>query len=443
MRRPETQFARADGVAIAYQVIGDGPVDLVYATGWLGNIDMMWESPRLRAFLERLASFSRLIVFDKRGSGLSDRDVGSPTLEQRTDDIRAVMDAAGSQKASLFGVSEGGSMTCMFAASYPERTHSIILLGCTPCSAWKPDWPLGTKRDDFERWLKDTEAQWGNIENIDMYSPEMASDPAESAHWNRFLLHSASPSSMAAISRLNYEIDMRRVVPVIAPPALIVVRKGDRPDLRAGAEFFAENIANNKLVVLDGDDHLPWFGDAMAICNEMQRFVLGKEPAPVEERVLASVLMTDIVGSTETAAKIGDAAWRALIDKHDRICGAAITQHQGQFIKSTGDGLLAMFTGPSRAIACAIEIRDKMSDLGLSVRAGLHAGECLRRGDDISGMAVNLSARIADKADADQILTSGTVRDLVVGSDTGFDPAGVHQLKGVPGDWPLFCVAGQ
>lgn len=431
-----------DGVAIAYQVVGDGPIDLIYATGWLGNIDMMWESPRYRAFLERLASFSRLIVFDKRGSGLSDRDVGSPTLEQRAEDIRAVMDAAGSETASLFGVSEGGSMTCMFAATYPERTRSIILLGCTPCSAWKPDWQLGSRRGDFERWLQDTEMQWGNIEELDMYSPEMARDTVERGHFNRLLLQSASPSSMVAISRLNYEIDMRQVVPVISAPALVVVRDGDRPDLQAGARFFAENIPNNRLAILEGDDHLPWFGDAMAICDEMQRFTLGEASSPSEERVLATVLITDIVGSTDMAARIGDAAWRGLIDKHDRICGATITQHQGQFVKSLGDGLLATFAGPSRAIACAVDIREKVGGLGLSIRAGLHAGECLRRGDDISGMAVNLTARIADKAEADQVLTSGTVRDLVVGSGTSFDLAGVHQLKGVPGDWLLYRVAG-
>jgi class 3 adenylate cyclase len=246
---------------------------------------------------------------------------------------------------------------------------------------------------------------------------------------------------MVAISRLNYEIDMRHVVRFISAPTLVVIRKGDRPDLLAGARFFAENIPNSQLVLLEGDDHLPWFGNSMSICDEMQRFFLAEEPAHSEERVLATVLMTDIVGSTETAARIGDAAWRDLIGKHDQICGTAITQHQGHFIKSLGDGLLATFTGPSRAISCAVEIREKMADIGLSVRAGLHAGECLRRDGDISGMAVNLAARIADTARKDEILTSSTVRDLVVGSGTAFDLAGVHHLKGVPGEWPLYRVA--
>ena len=285
MERPETKFARTDGIAVAYQTVGEGPLYLIYASGWLGNIDMMWESPRHRAFLERLASFARLIVFDKRGTGLSDRNVGSPTLEERAEDIRAVMDAVGSERASLFGVSEGGSMTCMFAATYPERTRSIVLLACTPCSARKPDWQLGSRRGDFEKWLHETEAQWGKIEDLEPYSPEMARDPLESELFNRLLLHSASPSSMVAISRLNYEIDVRQVVPLIAAPSLIVVRKGDRPDLHEAARFFAENIPNNTLTILAGQDHLPWFGDTSAICDEMERFLLSESPSHSEVRV--------------------------------------------------------------------------------------------------------------------------------------------------------------
>jgi class 3 adenylate cyclase len=440
MERPRTYFARAGSVAVAYQVLGDGPVDLVYASGWLTNIDMVWESPRYSWFLRELAKFSRLIMFDKRGSGLSDRDVGFPTLEERADDIRAVMDDVGSETASIFGVSEGGNVTNMFAATYPERCRSIILHGCRPCRAWKPDWPSGLRRGDFEKHIDALVASWGEPFEFEVVSPEMAAHPAESAHWLRLLLHSAGPSSAAALTRLNYEIDIRSVLPAVKAPALVIVRRGESVGHVEGAQYLAEHLPNGRLSVHDGDDHLPWFGDAEATIEEIRRFITEDHSATPDERVLASVLMTDIAGSTEHAARLGDARWRELINAHDRVCVDAITRYDGVLIKTMGDGLLATFSGPSRAIACAVEIRHAAADLGLSVRAGLHAGECLRRDQDISGLAVNLAARIMDLASGGEINVSGTIRDLVVGSGTTFDSAGVHELKGVPGEWPLFRV---
>ena len=427
---------------MAYQVVGDGPVDLVYASGWLHNADLIWESPKYRDFLLQLAEFSRLIIFDKRGSGLSDRDVGAPTLEERADDIRAVMDAAGSDTASIFGVSEGGSMTCMYAATYPERTSSIILYGSNPCAAWKTDWAHGNRRGDFEKYIDELIATWGGTWKFERFSKELVASPEEVEVWRRMLINAASPSSAEAISRLNYEIDVRPVLSSITAPALAIVRQNDVPEFVEGARLFANELQNGELKLLDGGDHLPWFGDSSAVVQSIRDFVHTEHDKPVEERVLASVLMTDIAASTEHASQVGDASWRDLINRHDAECKRSISRHDGQFVKSTGDGVLATFSGPSRAIASAAEIRDQAVKLGLSVRAGIHSGECLRRGNDVSGLAINIASRVTDEADPGEILVTGTVRDLVVGSNLNFEPRGEYALKGLPGHWPLLKLSG-
>ncbi len=432
---------RTGGVSVAYQVVGDGPIDLVYASGWLHNADLIWESPRYRDFLHGLAEFSRLVIFDKRGTGLSDRNVGAPTLEERADDIRAVMDAVGSETANIFGVSEGGSMTCMFAATYPERTSSIVLYGSNPCAAWKPDWPYGDRRGDLEKHIDQIVSTWGETWKFERFSPEMVKHEDEVEVWRRMLINSASPSSAEAISRLNYEIDIRPVLSSISSPALAVVREKDAEEYVEGARLYAKSLQNAQLKFLDGRDHLPWFGDSKSVLDAIRDFVFAEHGKPTEERVLASVLMTDIAASTEHASNVGDARWRELINLHDDACKRSVDRHNGQFVKSTGDGVLAIFPGPSRAIESAVEIRGQAANLGLPVRAGVHSGECLRRGDDVSGLAINIASRIADAASSGDILVSGTVRDLVVGSKLSFEPLGDYKLKGLPGSWPLLKLS--
>ena len=441
MDRPQTRFTRSGSVAIAYQVVGDGPIDLVYASSWLHNIGVIWEHPGYRRFLEDIASIGRLILFDKRGTGLSDRDIGTDTLEERAEDIRAVMDAAGSQSATVVGVSEGGHVTAMFAATYPERTRSIILIGCTPCIAWRVDWPSGWRRNEFERFLADLIENWGQPTDLSRLAPSVANDPKEQEFFARLLTQSASPASAAAYTRNWYDTDIRQVLRAIAAPALVIRRRGDRTVSSEDWQYLANNLQNGRLVLLDGEDHLPWIGDADPIVDEIRRFAFKADAPTQRDRVLLTVLMTDIAGSTEQAVRIGDQAWREIIEAHDRAAGAAVARHGGTIIKSTGDGLLATFQGPSRAIVCARELQSETQSLGVLVRAGIHTGECLRRKNDVSGLAVNISARIMDEAPGGEIWVSGTVRDLVVGSDLTFEPLGTRALKGVPGEWPLYKVS--
>jgi len=439
MEKPRTQFTKAGRVSIAYQVVGDGPVDLVYASGWLHNIDVIWENPGYRAFLEGLTRFARLILFDKRGTGMSDRDVGAPTLEERAEDIRAVMDAAGSERATVFGVSEGGNMTTMFAATYPERVQGIVLIACFPCRAWKPDWPSGMRRAEFEKFLEELENEWGDLQSfLSKRGPSIADIPEEREFLNRLFTQSASPPSALAITRLNYEIDIRPILPAIQAPALVIHRRGDLTVTSEEATYLSDNLPNGRLVVVEGDDHLPWVGDRDEILREIRQFATGSaESAAVSDRILLSVLMTDLAGSTERAAEIGDAAWHRLLEAHDQAAAAAIARHGGQLVKTTGDGVLATFAGPSRAILAARDMRGAVSALGLEARAGVHIGECLRRGADVSGLAINIAARIMNAAPGGEIWVSGTVRDLVVGAGLGFEALGPRPLKGVPGAWPL------
>ncbi|MFD3191110.1 adenylate/guanylate cyclase domain-containing protein [Sedimentitalea sp. HM32M-2] len=441
--KPQTRFTKAGEVAIAYQVVGKGPIDLVYASGWLHNIDVIWEHPGYNRLLSLLAEKCRLILFDKRGTGMSDRNVGAPTLEQRADDIRAVMDAAGSDKATLFGVSEGGNMTTVFAATYPERVRSIVLAGCFPCRAWKPDWPLGARPGDFETTLAELEARWGDLGYLlELRAPSVAQDAAERAFINRLFTQSASPGSALALTRLNQEIDIRPILPAVQVPALVLHSSNDRVVSVPEARYLAENLPNAELRILDREDHMPWIGDVDRIAAEITGFACSASHEKPRDRVLVSILMTDIVGSTDRAAQVGDAALHDLIEAHDAAARRAIACNQGRLVKTLGDGVLATFPGPSRVIAAARMLSDEVRKLGLSVRAGLHAGECLRRDNDISGLAVTVAARLLDVSQGNEIWVSETVRDLVVGSDLEFQPAGVHRLKGVPGDCNLYKLHG-
>ena len=441
MDKPITQFTSIDGIAIAYQVIGDGPIDLVYASGWLHNCDVVWEHEGYRQFLLELSKYFRLIMFDKRGTGMSDRNVGVPTLEERADDIRAVMDAVGSKRASLFGVSEGGNMVTMFAATHPERVRSIILNACFPCRQWKSDWPHGQKLEELEKYLETLASRWGNLGyHLEISAPSVAHDTKERAFFNRLLTQSASPSSAIEITRLNFQMDIRAILPTIDVPALVLQTSGDRTVSMIEAKYLADHIQNARLVVVDKEDHLPWTGDYKQLLEEIIGFASESTPLRNSERILTSILITDIVSSTQLATKIGDAAWRDLIERHDAVAQRIISQNDGKLVKTMGDGLLATFTGPSRAVFAAKELQLEAAKLGLQLRAGVHTGECLRRGLDYSGLAVNIAARLVDEVPGGECWVTSTVRDLVIGSGLSFEPSGSQKFSGVEGTWQVFKV---
>ncbi|WP_386331842.1 adenylate/guanylate cyclase domain-containing protein [Sulfitobacter sediminilitoris] len=439
LQKPQTRFTRSGDVAIAYQVIGDGPQNLIYASGWLSNIDVLWENPGYNRFLSRLAENCRLILFDKRGTGMSDRDVGVPTLEERAEDIRAVLDAAGADKASIFGVSEGGSMALMFAASYPERVNSIVLFGCRPCRAWKPDWPYGQRRAEFEKGIETEVGNWGDFSQFfNVIAPSAADDPNELAFFNRMIVQSGSPKTAERLTRLNYEHDVRVLLPTIQSPTRIIHADGDQSVGAVEAKYLADHLPNAEYLEITRVDHIPWVGDAHQVADLIVDFVSKPEKPLQNDRVLLSILVTDIVGSTQRAAIVGDDKWREVIEEHDRAVMRALARCNGTLIKSLGDGVMASFRGPSNALAAASAIRAEAEKIGLDVRAGIHTGECLKRGDDLTGLAVNISARIADIAYENEIWVSGTVRDLVVGSGREFSPLGAVSLKGIPEEWPLY-----
>ena len=438
---PRTQYTKSGNVSIAYQVTGEGPIDLVYAHGWLSHLEYAWESPDYARFLRRLASFSRLIRFDRRGMGLSDRAVGPSTLEERVDDIRAVMDAAGSERAALFGVSEGGYMSMMFAATHPERTAALVLCGCFARYMWAPDYPWGRALKDLEAEAAVMEEKWGGPVDLEDGAPSVAKDEAARSWFGAYLRYAASPSAARANSDLNFHIDVRGVLPSIGAPTLVLHRSGDRWHPVPEAQYVADHIPGSKLVVLPGEDHMPWWGDQERLIGEMQEFLTGTRDSPPTERVLLTVLVTDIVGSSEKAAAMGDLKWRDLLQTHDATVRRELKNFGGQEINTTGDGFVLAFTGPTRAIQCASAIREDLEHLGLPMRAGLHTGECERRGSDLSGLAVHIASRISNKATHDSILVSSTVKDLVVGSGLKFYEHGTHALKGIPGQWSLFAVA--
>jgi pimeloyl-ACP methyl ester carboxylesterase/plasmid stabilization system protein ParE len=438
--QPETKYAKSGEVSIAYQVIGNGPLDLVYVPGWVSHLEYAWEEPSLAHFYQRLASFSRLILFDKRGTGLSDRVPQFPTMEQRMDDVRAVMDAVGSERAAVVGASEGGSMCILFAATYPERTSALIGIGIFAKRIWAPDYPWAPTPEQRQKFFDAIRSNWGDVVDLEVVAPSRAADERFRQWWSGYLRRSASPGAALELARWNTDIDVTHVLPAIRVPTLILHRRGDLDANIAEGRYIAQHIPGAKFVELPGSDHLAWVGDSDNVLDEIEEFVTGVRPAIEPDRILATVLFTDIVDSTRRLTDLGDRPWRDLLDAHDAIVQREVKRFYGKVIESTGDGFLGTFDGPARAVRCAFAIRDEVRRLGLEIRAGLHTGEIELRETGIGGIAVHIAARVSAKAGAGEVWVSRTVKELVAGSGLQFSEQGVFALKGVPEEWPLFSV---
>jgi pimeloyl-ACP methyl ester carboxylesterase len=438
--QPKTQYAKSGELNIAYQVVGEGPLDLVFTFGWASHLDFQWTEPTLTRFLRRLAQFARVIVFDKRGVGLSDPVASAPTLEERMDDIRAVMDAAGSQRAVLLGYSEGGAMAALYAAAHPERSTALVMYEAWVCGLLDPAQnPAGERWLEVDRRVRESIEHWGEGYGLDIGAPSLAANPFERRLYGAFERASMSPGMALATWNSFVRGDVRDVLPTIGVPTLIVHHTGSSIPVE-NARYAAEHIPGARFVELDGVDHLPFTHDADRIAEEIEEFLTGARGAREPDRVLATVLFTDIVGSTARAAEIGDGRWRELLDRHDAVVRSELDRFQGKEVKHTGDGFLATFDGPARAIRCARSTRDHLHEIGIEIRAGLHTGECEFSGGDLAGLAVHIGARVMAEADAGEILVSSTVKDLVVGSTIDFEPRGDHTLKGAPGEWALFAA---
>jgi class 3 adenylate cyclase len=439
---PKVRYTRSGEVNIAYQVLGEGPIDLVYVMGWVSHLEAFWMDPAQERFFRRLASFSRLILFDKRGTGLSDRVAINqlPTLEERMDDVRAVMDAVGSKRAALFGVSEGGPMCALFSATYPQRASALIMYGSYAKRVWDAEYPWAPTPEERQRWYDLLEQGWGGVVDINTLAPTAAGDPRFREWWATYLRMSASPGAALALGRMNTQVDIRHVLPTIRVPTLIVHRVGDRDIDVGGARYMATRIPGAKYVELPGDDHLPFVGDQDSILDQVEEFLTGASHHFEPDRILATVLFTDIVGSTERAAALGDRRWRELLELHNRLVRGQLERFRGREVDTAGDGFLATFDGPARAIRCAIACRDELAQAGIQVKAGLHTGECELVGDKVRGISVHIGARVASLAAPGEVLVSSTVKDLVAGSGLEFEERGTHQLRGVPGEWRLFTV---
>ena len=438
--QPETKYAKSGDVHVAYQVLGDGPIDLVIVPGWVSHIELVWEEPQAAAFLRRLGEFSRLILFDKRGTGMSDPITGAPNIDERMDDIRAVMDAAGSDRAALLGYSEGGALAMLFAATYPGRVIALIPYASFARMLRAPDYPFGWPQEAVEAFYEGIGTAGTTGAFYDWVVPSRSGDERFRQWFARINRMAASPAQLEVYMRSNSAIDIRAVLPSIQVPTLVINRKEDQLVRVEHGRYLAEHIPGARYLELEGGDHWPWFGDTDAIVEEVEEFLTGMRHAAAPDRVLATVLFTDIVGSTEHVARVGDDAWRQLLDQHDTMSRRQLERFRGRELKQTGDGMLATFDGPARAVQCARAIQEATRAIGLEVRAGVHAGECDVRGDDIGGLAVHIAARVAAAAGPGQVLVSSTVRDLVAGSTLDFTDFGTHQLKGVPGEWRLYEV---
>jgi pimeloyl-ACP methyl ester carboxylesterase len=425
-------------------VVGEGDLDLLWIAGYVSNVEFAWEEPLLARFFNRLARFSRLILFDKRGTGLSDRVPRSelPSLEERMDDVLAVLDAVGSERTAVMGHSEGGNLAVLYAASYPERVTALVTAGIFAYRKWAPDYPWAQTREERERYVDQLERNWGVESDIQRIAPSAAGDPEFAKRLAAYFRQSASPGDAAALLRMNTEIDIREVLPTIRVPTLVIHRTDDLDAKVEEGRWIASRIPGAKFVELPGQDHLPWVGDQDSVLDEVEQFLTGRL-APVEpDRVLATILVTDIVGSTERAAELGDRAWKELLERHHSIVRERLRAFRGEEVDTAGDGFLATFDGPGRAIRAAVAIRGGLLDSGIQVRCGLHTGECERVGGKVAGIAVHTAARVAETAGPGEIRVSGTVRALVAGAGIEFSDRGTVSLKGVPDEQHLFAVEG-
>jgi pimeloyl-ACP methyl ester carboxylesterase len=439
---PQTRYAEADGVHIAYQTVGDGPRDLLFVPGFVSNLEHWWDEPAATRFFERLATFSRLILFDKRGTGLSDRVADVAVLERRIDDLKVVMDAVGAERAVVVGASEAGPTCAVFAATHPERVSALILVGAMARWTSAPDYPWARSALTYKMVMRTMQASWGTGISMPLYAPSRWTDAGLRSWWARLERTGASPGALRALLEANMSLDVRSALPSIRVPTLVLHSVRDRAVKVGGSRYIASVIPNAKFVELPGGDHVFFGADADAILAEIEEFVTGVRPRPEPDRVLATVLFTDLVGSTELLARIGDQRWRALLGEHHRLVRAELARFGGREIDNPGDGFLASFDGPARAVRCALAIRAALRSVDLTVRQGLHTGEVELVGPKLEGLAVHLGARVAAAANGGEILVSSTVKDLVVGSGLRFADRGAHQLKGVPGEWRLYAVEG-
>lgn len=444
MQPPPTQYVERDGISIAYQVVGDGPVDMLVAPGFISHLDLQWTHPRYSRFLARLASFTRLIIYDKPGTGLSDPIPHLPTLEERGADIEAVLDAVGSERAVLFGISEGGPSSVVLAATRPERIASLILYGTFavfPGLAPEAYSPEVVQRHNamLHDELRDTLSHWGDGARLSSIFVPSANE-LERRTYGVFMRTAASPRMARALVETAHQIDVRDVLSAVHVPTLVLHVDGDRSMPVEAGQLLADGIPRARFVSYPGIDHAVWIGDFDAIVDEIERFVTGAARHTNQDRVLASVLFTDIVASTTRAAKLGDRAWREVLERHDALVGRVVSEHGGRVVKHIGDGALSAFDGPANAIRCAEALREGVAELDIELRAGIHTGECEAIGDDLGGLAIHIGARVGALAGPGEIVVSSTVKELVVGSDMQFSDRGAHELKGVPGSWHLYAL---
>ena len=440
---PETRYARVGDISIAYQVVGDGPLDLVHIPSWITNVEENWNEPGYARFLRRLASFSRLILFDKRGTGLSDRVADVPTLEQRIEDVQAVMHAVGSEQAALFGSTEGSAICALFAATYPERTRGLIMYGAYARRIRSTDYPWGPTPEERQAFYDNIQRNWGGPAGIEFLARGAQYDERFRQWWSGYLRRSSSPGAAIALTRWNSEIDIRRVLPTIRVPTLVLHRSDDPLCPVEGARYIAANIPGASYVEVPGEDHMPFVGDIDALLDPVQEFLTGAPPAVELDRVLTTILVIDIVDSTGRAITMGDLRWQSLLESYRMLVRQELERYRGVELSVTGDGFVATFDGPARAIRCAAAVARIVRSLGIEIRAGVHTGECTLSTPELDGIAVHIAARTMTLASPSEIVVTSTVRDLVAGSNIGFEDRGRRTLRGIPGIWQVFAVESE
>jgi pimeloyl-ACP methyl ester carboxylesterase/DNA-binding CsgD family transcriptional regulator len=434
------KYARSGDVNIAYQVVGDGPIDLVLTFGWVSHLAYVWEQPAIARFLNRLASFTRLILYDKRGTGMSDRVHPVPTLEQRMDDVRAVMDATGSERAAVMGISEGGVMSTLFAATYPERTIGLIINGSYPSALRRPGYPWGNTEAEYREALARVKDVWGTNARMDRYAPSQVDNPEVTGWWKTFMQMSASPGDAQDLLAMNLQIDIGGILPSIRVPTLVIHATRDKVAPIEAGRYFAEHIPGARMLELDTEDHWFYFLHPDLVLGEIQEFLTGVRTAPAPDTMLATVLCTEVAQAGAHAVFLGDRRWHELVDSHHAVVRKALARYHGREIEAGERGITAVFDGTARAIRCALDVRDELLHLGLRIRAGVHAGECEVAGGRPRGVALHVASNVMQVAQPGEVLVSGTVKDLVVGSGLEFSDRGVRVFSGIPGSWSLFAA---